>query len=80
LMMASTTIWMGFWSVSRWTMSKACSTMRTCSQGRKTAAAAQQQHAGQWQGRESDSASSSGNTGPCQKHAPPEGGTNKEGT
>lgn len=31
LMMASTRIWMGFWSVSRWTISKACSTMRSCS-------------------------------------------------
>lgn len=29
-MMASTTTWMGFWSVSRWMMSNACFTMRTC--------------------------------------------------
>ena len=29
LIMASTTTWMGFWSVSRWMMSKAWETMRT---------------------------------------------------
>lgn len=33
LMMASTRIWMGFWSVSRWMMSNECSTMRTCACG-----------------------------------------------
>ena len=30
LMMASTTTWTGFWSVSRCTISNACLTMRTC--------------------------------------------------
>ncbi len=29
LMMASTRTWMGFWSVSRWTISKECLMMRT---------------------------------------------------
>jgi hypothetical protein len=34
LMMASTSTWMGFWSVSRCTISNACDTMRTFGEGR----------------------------------------------
>lgn len=33
LMMASTSTWMGFWSVSRWMISKACLMMPTWEQG-----------------------------------------------